>query len=120
MVSNHTDTEMIEAKSRVNHAKVREALGQILDYCHNTTTQFTRVTALFPHTPAEGDVAMLHRYGIDVLHRDNVGAFHRNPAPEAARLVWSATPFPTSATTPSTTAITLPQRPTPQPPGRIS
>ena len=84
-------TDLIEAKSASTHAKVREALGQILDYAHHITTAPDRITTLFPKALEESDQQLLHRYGVDIVVREDDGTFSRQPAPEGNRAVWRKT-----------------------------
>jgi len=111
VVRDQGEVEMIEAKSSATHAKVREALGQVLDYCHNTTTIFDRVTVLMPHPPEAQDIALLHRYGIDVRHRRFDGAFAHLPAPMANRETWSGDTGQTPRTIDAHPRPALPRRP---------
>ncbi|MEU9806603.1 hypothetical protein [Mycobacterium sp. NPDC050853] len=80
--------EIIEAKSSSRHHKVREALGQILDYAHSVVEPVNRVATLFPTKPAIEDVALLHHYGIDIIYRNTLGAFERSDAPVDRYVVW--------------------------------
>jgi hypothetical protein len=82
------NTDLIEAKSSSGHGKVREALGQILDYAHHVTTTPDFITALFPKALEESDQQLLHRYGVDIVFREDDGTFSRQPAPEENRAVW--------------------------------
>jgi hypothetical protein len=80
--------EIIEAKSSTRHRKVREALGQILDYAHSVVGPVDRIATLFPARPSYDDVALLGHYGIDVIYRNDDGAFERRDASDARRAVW--------------------------------
>ncbi|MFD4375925.1 hypothetical protein [Streptomyces sp. NPDC058486] len=86
-------SEVIEAKSDSGHAHVRLALGQLLDYAPHSPERVERLSALFPNRPVDADIAMLHRYGIDVLYRVAPHEFERLEAPGDARdhmrQVWS-------------------------------
>ncbi len=86
--------ELIEAKSAASHHCVRQALGQLLDYAPYCPAPPDRLSALLPSAPARADLALLHRYGIDCVHRDTSGAFVRAEAPaerrELMRVVWSS------------------------------
>ncbi|GAA3165291.1 hypothetical protein GCM10010531_17210 [Blastococcus jejuensis] len=77
--------ELLEAKRGADHRFVRQALGQLLDYVAHAPGEVDTLTALFPERPSGSDVQLLHRYGIDVVHRDSTGAFLRVPAPATAR-----------------------------------
>ncbi|GAA3077387.1 hypothetical protein [Streptosporangium carneum] len=74
------DVEIVEAKRSAEHAFVRQALGQLLDYAPHSPQPVTRLTGLFPTRPADADVRLLHRYGIDCVHKSESGAFVRLPA----------------------------------------
>jgi hypothetical protein len=77
--------EVIEAKSGSDHRFVRQALGQLLDYAPHSAAPATRLAALFPIRPAEADIALLHRYGIDCIYRTEPKVFQRREAPAEAR-----------------------------------
>jgi hypothetical protein len=91
-----TRSEIIEAKGKADHAYVREALGQLLDYAPHLEPPAERLSALFPARPSEADVALLHRYGIDLIYHDGAGRFAREAAPAAhrdsMRQIWSRMP----------------------------
>ncbi|MFE5973452.1 hypothetical protein ACFQ64_14965 [Streptomyces sp. NPDC056460] len=78
-------TEIIEAKSGADHSYVRMALGQLLDYAPHSPLPADRLGALFPVRPAEADIALLHRYGIDCLFRTAPREFERLSAPDEVR-----------------------------------
>jgi hypothetical protein len=80
--------EIIEAKSSTRHRKVREALGQILDYAHSMVGPVDRIATPFPARPSYDDVALLGHYGIDVIYRNDDGTFERRDASDARRAVW--------------------------------
>ncbi|MFJ9822253.1 hypothetical protein ACIRU3_44940 [Streptomyces sp. NPDC101151] len=80
-------SEVVEAKRGSTRRFVREALAQLLDYAPHTPEPAARLTALLPARPADHDLALLHRYGIDCVYRIEPGAFDRAPAPEQARAV---------------------------------
>ncbi|MGW1057808.1 hypothetical protein [Micromonospora rubida] len=86
--------EIIEAKSGGGHKFVRQALGQLLDYAPHSPMLADRLSALFPARPADLDIALLHRYGIDCIYRTRPGEFVRLEAPSATRTYmqkcWSA------------------------------
>ncbi|MFE0131121.1 hypothetical protein ACFWY6_06005 [Streptomyces sp. NPDC059037] len=92
-VTDGSGAELIEAKSNSGHRYVRQALGQLLDYAPHSPQGADRLSALFPDRPATGDVALLHRYGIDCVHRVGQREFERSPAPEGCRdlmrQIWS-------------------------------
>jgi len=92
------EAEVIEAKSTPSHGHVRQALAQLLDYAPHSPSPAQRLTALFPEAPEYGGVALLHRYGIDCLHREPSGGFRRLPASSERRAVmrdvWSEVPRP--------------------------
>ncbi|MFI0503029.1 hypothetical protein ACH3WN_09180 [Streptomyces albogriseolus] len=77
--------EVIEAKSRTGHAYVREALSQLLDYAPHSPLPADRLAVLVPGPLDERELSLLHRYGVDCIHRISPGAFHRTPAPDHAR-----------------------------------
>ncbi|TDC60915.1 hypothetical protein [Streptomyces hainanensis] len=79
------EPELIEAKSQAGHHHVREALGQLLDYAPHSPLPLARLAGLFPVRPAAADTALLHRYGIDVIHREAPEGFQRLPAPDENR-----------------------------------
>lgn len=81
-------SEIIEAKSSSRHRKVREALGQILDYAHSVIEPVDRIATLFPTKPAAQDIALLHHYGIDVIYLNAFDAFERSDAPVDRYIVW--------------------------------
>ncbi|MGK4579347.1 hypothetical protein [Kitasatospora sp. HPMI-4] len=78
-------TEIVEAKRSADHRFVREALAQLLDYAPHSPEPADRLTGLFPSRPAEQEVALLHRYGIDCVFRTTPGTFERSAAPADAR-----------------------------------
>ncbi|WP_050502630.1 hypothetical protein [Streptomyces monomycini] len=86
--------ELIEAKSDASHQCVRQALGQLLDYAPYCPAPPDRLSTLLPSLPARTDLALLHRYGIDCIHRNTSGAFVRAEAPaerrELMRSLWSS------------------------------
>ncbi|WP_218040898.1 DNA/RNA helicase domain-containing protein [Acrocarpospora macrocephala] len=79
------DTEIVEAKRSADHAFVRQALGQLLDYGPHSPQPVTRLTGLFPAQPTDADTGLLHRYGIDCVYKTESGAFVRIPAPASQR-----------------------------------
>ncbi|MBH1935820.1 hypothetical protein I5Q34_16350 [Streptomyces sp. AV19] len=78
-------TEIIEAKRSADHGYVRAALAQLLDYAPHSPQPADRLSGLFPSRPADPDIALLHRYGIDCLYRSAPGVFERVEAPTAVR-----------------------------------
>ncbi|WP_405976511.1 hypothetical protein OG496_55095 [Streptomyces sp. NBC_00988] len=78
-------SEIVEAKRASSRRFVREALAQLLDYAPHTPEPAVRLTALFPLRPADHDLALLHRYGIDCVYRTHPRTFEREPAPHQAR-----------------------------------
>jgi hypothetical protein len=81
---NGDEVEVIEAKSLATTQKVREAVGQLLDYAPHSLRPVTRLTGLFPERPTEPSVRFLHRIGIDCVYlHDDV--FVREAAPTARR-----------------------------------
>jgi hypothetical protein len=60
----------------------------LLDYVHSSNYPVNSLTGLFPKAPAEADIALLHRYGIDVVYRNSDGSFDRIPAEPRRRAVW--------------------------------
>ncbi|AXG80267.1 hypothetical protein [Streptomyces paludis] len=93
-VSDTKGTELIEAKSKPTRLHTRQALSQLLDYAPHSPRPVERLGALFPLEPARADVELLHRYGIDVIHREPTSGFRRLPASlerrERMRELWSA------------------------------
>ncbi|MEU0741623.1 hypothetical protein [Streptomyces sp. NPDC006134] len=77
--------EVIEAKSRTAHAYVREALSQLLDYAPHSPLPADRLAVLVPAPLDERELSLLHRYGIDCIHRVSPGVFQRVPAPDRRR-----------------------------------
>lgn len=77
--------EVIEAKSRTDHAYVREALSQLLDYAPHGPRPVERLAVLLPDQPHERELQLLHRYGVDCIHRVSPGVFRRVPAPDDRR-----------------------------------
>ncbi|MCT9138357.1 hypothetical protein [Streptomyces violarus] len=77
--------ELIEAKSRTEHAYVREALSQLLDYAPHSPRPVDRLAVLLPDPPEERELHLLHRYGVDCIHRVSPGVFRRVPAPDDRR-----------------------------------
>jgi hypothetical protein len=77
--------EVIEAKSRIGHAYMREALSQLLDYAPHSPLPADRLAVLVPGPLDERELSLLHRYGVDCIHRTSPGAFERIPAPEHRR-----------------------------------
>lgn len=77
--------EVIEAKSRTEHAYVREALSQLLDYAPHSPRPVDRLAVLLPDPPDERELQLLHRYGVDCIHRVSPGVFRRVPAPDDRR-----------------------------------
>ncbi|MCH0566670.1 MULTISPECIES: hypothetical protein [unclassified Streptomyces] len=77
--------ELIEAKSRAGHAYVREALSQLLDYAPHSPRPVDRLAVLLPESPGERELQLLHRYGVDCIHRVSPGGFRRVPAPDDRR-----------------------------------
>jgi hypothetical protein len=77
--------EVIEAKSGCDRRFVRQALGQLLDYAPHSPAPASRLAALFPVRPAEADIALLYRYGIDCIYRTEPNVFARREAPAEAR-----------------------------------
>jgi hypothetical protein len=65
---NGDEVELIEAKSLATTQKVREAVGQLLDYAPHSPRPVTRLTALFPERPTESSVRFLHRLGVDCVY----------------------------------------------------
>ncbi|WP_330303809.1 MULTISPECIES: hypothetical protein [unclassified Streptomyces] len=95
-LENAGQAEIVEAKSSPAHRHVRQALAQLLDYAPHSPVPARCLTALFPEPPEREDVQLLHRYGIDCVHRENPGAFRRQPASGERRAlmrgVWAGIP----------------------------
>ncbi|MFD3734107.1 hypothetical protein [Streptomyces sp. NPDC058632] len=77
--------EVIEAKSRTEHAYVREALSQLLDYAPHSPRPVDRLAVLVPDPLDERELQLLHRYGVDCIHRVSPSVFRRVPAPDHRR-----------------------------------
>ncbi|MFE9629380.1 hypothetical protein [Streptomyces sp. NPDC006527] len=95
-------SEVVEAKRGHSRRFVREALAQLLDYAPHTPEPAVRLSALFPARPADHDLALLHRYGVDCVYRTHPMTFERAPAPQQTRasmmLLWQqARPSATAA-----------------------
>lgn len=74
--------ELVEAKSSADRHHVRQALAQLLDYATAPGVEPPDVmTALFPRRPDDSAVALLHRYGVDCVHRSSDGDYVRTAAP---------------------------------------
>ncbi|MGW2082143.1 hypothetical protein ACWCOW_35390 [Streptomyces sp. NPDC001939] len=84
-------SEVVEAKRSSTRRFVREALAQLLDYAPHSPEPATRLTALFPTRPADQDLDLLHRYGIDCVYRTHPHTFDRAPAAQEVRA--GMTPF---------------------------
>ena len=84
-VTGPNGAEVIEAKSGSDRRFVRQALGQLLDYAPHSPAPASRLAALFPGRPAEPDIALLHRYGIDCIYRTEPNVFARREAPAETR-----------------------------------
>ncbi|MFF7889292.1 hypothetical protein ACH40F_51760 [Streptomyces sp. NPDC020794] len=78
-------SEVVEAKRASSRRFVREALAQLLDYAPHTPQPAIRLSALFPERPADRDLELLHRYGVDCVHRTDPMTFERTPAPQETR-----------------------------------
>lgn len=77
--------EVIEAKSGTAHAHVREALSQVLDYAPHSPLPADRLAVLVPAPLHERELSLLHRYGVDSIHRVAPGVFRRVAAPDHKR-----------------------------------
>ncbi|MFC4631308.1 hypothetical protein ACFO6V_23890 [Promicromonospora alba] len=75
--------ELIEAKSSDKRSKVREAVGQLLDYSMHSPG-LASLALLLPECPDVSIIRFAHAYGIDVVYAQD-GAFKRMDAPTAAR-----------------------------------
>jgi len=93
-ISESDEVEIVEAKRDAGHHFVRQALGQLLDYVLHSPEAVTRLTALFPARPSDGDVELLHCYGIDCVYRSGDGRYERDPASDSQRAhmarVWTS------------------------------
>ncbi|AVH59338.1 MULTISPECIES: hypothetical protein [Streptomyces] len=67
------------------HGHVRQALAQLLDYAPHSPVPAQCLAALFPEPPEREDIELLHRYGIDSIHRERSNSFRRLPAPSEGR-----------------------------------
>jgi hypothetical protein len=90
------EAEVIEAKSSSGHGHVRQALAQLLDYAPHSPSPAQVLTALLPERPDDEDLELLHRYGIDCVHREPAHGFTRLPAQAERRArmreIWSGKP----------------------------
>lgn len=77
--------ELIEAKSDTTAACIRAVLAQLLHYASAAETAPATLAGLFPRRPQQDHVALLNRYGIDVLFRTRKGRFQREAAPSSTR-----------------------------------
>ncbi|MDF2468961.1 hypothetical protein RERY_42990 [Rhodococcus erythropolis] len=84
--------EIVEAKSSASHAKVREALAQLLDYVIHANAEIDALTALFEGAPSARDIHWLGNYGIGCVFRDGQCGFMNIAPPEsrvaAMKEVW--------------------------------
>lgn len=76
--------ELVEAKSDMSRSKIREAVGQLLDY-GATDQQITSLAVLVPARPDASVTSYVNRYGIDVIYRTAPGMFARHDAPAGSR-----------------------------------
>lgn len=97
--------DIIEAKRSSEHRYVREALGQLLDYAVNVTVSVRKLTALFPESPSEADIKLLHAYGVDCLYWAGKENFVRVPASTVVRAtmrsIWASKIQSDTATSPT-------------------
>ncbi|MCZ2261740.1 hypothetical protein [Isoptericola sp. QY 916] len=77
--------ELIEAKSSSDTASVRQVIAQLLHYAPSVKHRPHRVAGLFPARPVDEHVALLNKYGIDVIYRVSSGHFNRVEAEESRR-----------------------------------
>jgi hypothetical protein len=95
-VQDQDEVEVVEAKRSSAHSFVREALGQLMDYAAHAPLPVTRLTVLLPTAPAPADLELLHRYGVDCVHRTGPESYVRQAAsqPQRQRMqpIWSGTP----------------------------
>lgn len=78
---------LVEAKAGASHRYVRQALGQILDYALSVRSRVDRIAVLLPERPAPDDLALLHHFGVDCVHRtrDDAYSFSRAPDPHVSK-----------------------------------
>lgn len=81
------DFDLLEAKASADHAYIRQALGQLLDYLCGLGQPVTTLTVLTPSRPSGSDIHLLHTYGIDLVYEDH-GSFTRLACPEERRHLW--------------------------------
>lgn len=71
--------ELYEAKGTVARAKVREAIGQLLDYRRHITPPPETCTVLLPTDPGEDLTELIHSCGFDLVYPENVRKLVRKP-----------------------------------------
>lgn len=72
--------ELYEAKGTVARAKVREAIGQLLDYRRHITPPPTTCTVLLPLDPGEDLTELIHSCGFDLVYLEGSKKLVRKPA----------------------------------------
>ncbi len=72
--------ELYEAKGTVARAKVREAIGQLLDYRRHITPPPATCTVLLPLDPGEDLTGLIHSCGFDLVYLEGSKKLVRKPA----------------------------------------
>lgn len=72
--------ELYEAKGTVARAKVREAIGQLLDYRRHIIPPPTTCTVLLPSDPGEDLTELIHSCGFDLVYLEGSKKLVRKPA----------------------------------------
>lgn len=80
-----SEVVVVEAKSLATHAKVREAVAQLLDYAVSSPEPVTRLMSLFPERPDVEGVQFMQRLGIDCVYRSADKVFTTLEAPDERR-----------------------------------
>jgi hypothetical protein len=71
-----THRELYEAKGTATRAKIREAIGQLIDYRRHITPPPTRCTILVPSDPGADLTHLVHSCGFDLMYQE-AGQLHR-------------------------------------------
>ncbi|MBD2763537.1 hypothetical protein IEE92_13465 [Kocuria sp. cx-116] len=71
-----THWELYEAKGTATRVKIREAIGQLMDYRRHITPPPTRCTILVPSDPGADLRSLIHSCGFDLMYQE-AGQLHR-------------------------------------------